>query len=487
MGTTISTSYDGIYSRLRTNTFNQRLIGSTALIFVDNISILFIYEIISRFLSPASTVNLADFIFLALSGFTLVVFFARGHYYKRTPFWSELGDLCKVLFFIALLQGALSTLVQMEASAVPYMTGWIFGIVIFISMRMLMKGLLLRINVWQLPTVIIGDGPNAVETAHALQDDKLLGYDIIAFLSPEDQPPHRHSCINIGNKSIPIKRLGTAPEKFLRRLGSPYVVVALEKGGLNQIQHYFDKLSLWYSKISVVPALKGLPLFGTDTTHFFSHEILMLNTKNNISNFASLFIKRCFDIICASLLLILLMPLMLVIAHCVRKSGKQIIFSHKRVGKNGNMFKCYKFRSMVPNAEEVLKDLLIKCKKSREEWNQDFKLKNDPRITKIGRILRKTSLDELPQLWNVIKGDMSLVGPRPIIRDELKHYGEKSAFYYRAKPGITGLWQVSGRNDIDYETRVDLDVWYVRNWSFWNDLVILLRTVKVVLSKSGAY
>lgn len=142
---------------------------------------------------------------------------------------------------------------------------------------------------------------------------------------------------------------------------------------------------------------------------------------------------------------------------------------------------------MVINSKEVLDKLLLENEDARDEWNKTFKLKNDPRVTKIGAFLRRTSLDELPQLFNVLMGQMSLVGPRPIITEELKRYNDEVDYYLLSKPGMTGLWQVSGRSDVDYETRVYLDAWYVKNWSMWNDIAILFKTISVVLNKDGAY
>ena len=142
---------------------------------------------------------------------------------------------------------------------------------------------------------------------------------------------------------------------------------------------------------------------------------------------------------------------------------------------------------MVPNAGKVLEELLASDPQTRAEWGRGFKLKNDPRITPIGAFLRETSLDELPQLWNVFKGEMSLVGPRPIIEEELERYGDQVDYYLEAPPGMTGLWQISGRNHMSYEDRVALDSWYVRNWSLWYDLVIVIKTIPVVLARKGAY
>ncbi|MFZ5754251.1 MAG: exopolysaccharide biosynthesis polyprenyl glycosylphosphotransferase [Bacillota bacterium] len=198
--------------------------------------------------------------------------------------------------------------------------------------------------------------------------------------------------------------------------------------------------------------------------------------------------KRVFDLLVGSAALIVALPLMILIAIAIKLDSKgPVIFGHTRVGKDGKSFKCLKFRTMVMNSQEILDNLLLENPQFREEWEKDFKLKNDPRITKVGHFLRKTSLDELPQLVNVMKGEMSLVGPRPIIQDEIEKYGNYYEDYRSVLPGITGLWQVSGRNDIDYTERVKLDVKYVRHWSLWLDIKILIRTIGVVLARKGSY
>ncbi len=200
-------------------------------------------------------------------------------------------------------------------------------------------------------------------------------------------------------------------------------------------------------------------------------------------------LKRVFDLISVGVILALFGAVMIVVAALVRATtGKQIIYGHKRVGRNGKEFKCYKFRSMVPNADQVLKELLEKDPEARAEWEKDFKLKNDPRITRVGRFIRKTSLDELPQLWNVVKGEMSIVGPRPVVREEFeKYYAGAREHYLSVPPGLTGLWQVSGRNDLDYAQRVALDREYVNRWNVFSDFMIVMRTVKVMFARNGAY
>jgi lipopolysaccharide/colanic/teichoic acid biosynthesis glycosyltransferase len=197
--------------------------------------------------------------------------------------------------------------------------------------------------------------------------------------------------------------------------------------------------------------------------------------------------KRCFDILGATAATIILSPLIIGIILCGFGSRGPALFKHRRVGQGGKIFNCLKFRTMVPNADQVLQDLLDSDLEIMEEWLRDHKLRDDPRITRLGRFLRRTSLDELPQLWNVLRGEMSLVGPRPVVPDELRRYGNKVTTFLSARPGITGLWQVSGRTDTDYRRRVALDVCYVRRRSLLLDVYILLKTLPVVFARSGAY
>jgi len=197
--------------------------------------------------------------------------------------------------------------------------------------------------------------------------------------------------------------------------------------------------------------------------------------------------KRILDVLGAIVLAIVFSPLILAIAVLMRREGDSIIYKHRRIGRHGRVFECLKFRTMVPNADQVLRELLEQDPEIKAEWVRDHKLRCDPRVTRLGRFLRRTSLDELPQLWNVMRGEMSLVGPRPVVREELLRYGRNVRTYLAAKPGITGLWQVKGRNDTDYRRRVVLDTYYVRNQNLLLDLYILLKTTRVVLGGSGAY
>jgi Undecaprenyl-phosphate galactose phosphotransferase WbaP len=202
---------------------------------------------------------------------------------------------------------------------------------------------------------------------------------------------------------------------------------------------------------------------------------------------ANSWLKSAMDRVGAATLLILLAPVMLLLMALVRRDGGPAFYAQLRIGQNGKPFHCWKFRSMHVNSKQLLEEILANDPAAREEYARDFKLKNDPRVTAIGNILRSSSLDELPQLYNVLCGEMSLVGPRPITEPELQMYGVNQPDYLAVRPGMTGLWQVSGRNDISYAQRVALDVSYARNWSLLEDVRILLKTVLVVLNRSGAY
>jgi exopolysaccharide production protein ExoY len=198
--------------------------------------------------------------------------------------------------------------------------------------------------------------------------------------------------------------------------------------------------------------------------------------------------KRIFDLFAASVLLLFIAPLLAVVAALVALDGGPVIFGHARIGTNGRLFRVLKFRTMAVDAETKLQQLLMSDPATQAEWMLTQKLRNDPRITSIGRFLRKSSIDELPQLFNVLRGEMSIVGPRPIVQAEAIRYGRYISYYKLARPGITGLWQVSGRNDVSYRTRVALDTLYCRKGNdLRTDIIILLKTIPALLFSTGSY
>ena len=289
-------------------------------------------------------------------------------------------------------------------------------------------------------------------------------------------------------KKFPVLGGFADVENVVRQTGVQNILIAapgLEQEKLIQLIYKVQPL---VKNMGIIPNLVGIPMGGIEVESLFNEKLMLLRLKNNLARPLNRYIKTMFDFVVTLVGTILISPLLLFIALWIYKdSPGPVIFKHMRIGKNGKPFPCYKFRSMCVDAKAKLEELLQNDPEVKAEWEHGFKLKNDPRVTKSGAFLRKTSLDELPQIFNVLKGEMSLVGPRPIIQEELERYGEYAGDYLMVKPGITGMWQVSGRSDIDYTERVLLDSWYVRNWSIWIDLVMLFKTVAVVLFRKGAY
>ncbi|EPU1028374.1 TPA: undecaprenyl-phosphate galactose phosphotransferase WbaP [Klebsiella pneumoniae] len=403
------------------------------------------------------------------------------HYFYRKTFWFELKEILRTLVIFAIIEIAVMAFATWSFSRSLWILTWIFIMILVPLARMLTKRTLDFFGLWRRDTWIIGSGPNAQEAYRAISSERNLGLVIVGFISgDEDFEDDKY----IDN--LPVLKKSTS---WLTNIDKKtQFIVAVES-------HQGDLRNKWlrtfmingYRYVSVIPTLRGMPLDSTDMSFIFSHEVMIFRVQQNLAKWSSRILKRAFDIFGALAIIIVLSPLLLYISRKVKKDGGPAIYGHERIGKGGVPFKCLKFRSMVINSKEVLTALLESDPESKKEWDETFKLKNDPRITKIGGVLRRTSLDELPQLFNVLKGEMSLVGPRPIITAELERYNEEVEYYLLSKPGMTGLWQVSGRSDVDYETRVYLDAWYVKNWSMWNDIAILFKTISVVLRKDSAY
>ena len=329
--------------------------------------------------------------------------------------------------------------------------------------------------------IFVGAGKTAERALHYFQDDLGYRYHVIGFL--DDNP--------ISDK-IPdkYKLLGTIreAEKIVENSHAQNVIITAPGMERDKLQQLITTVQPHVRNLSYVPDLIGTPMMGVEAQVLFTEEILMLHLRNNLAMRRNKIYKRIFDLVCTICGGLLILPIIAVVALLVAIDNKgNVIFAHRRIGKDGKEFPCYKFQSMVPNAQEILQDYLAKNPEARKEWEESFKLTNDPRVTKLGGFLRKTSLDELPQLWNVIKGDMSLVGPRPIVKKEIERYGEYFREYAMVLPGITGMWQASGRSDTTYEERVEMDTWYVRNWSVWLDIMYLAKTFTAVIFGKGAY
>ena len=245
-------------------------------------------------------------------------------------------------------------------------------------------------------------------------------------------------------------------------------------------------INSYYRYTIQVPKINDISTISTNVRDFGG--ILGFSSTHNLTKRISLFWKRFIDLFLLLLSSPVTLPVTLIVAIAIKISSPgPVFYGHKRIGKNGKEFKCWKFRSMVIDADKQLEKILAENPEMRAEWEKDRKFTNDPRVTKIGKFLRKTSIDEIPQFFNILTGEMSFIGPRPVTKAELTKYRNKSDFILSVQPGLSGMWQISGRSDTGYEERVTLDSYYIQNWSVWLDIWIIIKTVYVVLRGKGAY
>lgn len=414
--------------------------------------------------------------------FVIAIFWYQDHYIKRRPFWEELLQIVRVSSLLLLINLGIAFVLGKGSLKILVISFWLSNICILPFIRLIAKRALYSCGLWQRDLFIIGFGNTALQAYELFAKNKSMGYRLVAFVD----------VVNGGKTQF--GNLPTAlmsEEQFLDKIakdGECDVIVGLSNQELNANLKLVNYLQHNCLSLLVLPEISGLALYGAEVDHFFGNDQLVLRLKTNLSKKINRVFKRSFDLIAVIIILIIISPFMFIIALLIKRSSKsKVFFLHQRVGKNGRPFPCIKFQTMYPNSKELLEQLLASDPIRREEWQQSFKLKDDPRVTPIGKFLRATSLDELPQLFNVLLGQMSLVGPRPIVLDEVERYQDGYYYYQLVLPGITGLWQVSGRSDVDYVNRVRLDEWYVKNWSLWYDIVILLKTFGVVLKRTGAY
>ena len=336
-------------------------------------------------------------------------------------------------------------------------------------------------NTFMKPAILIGAGKTAELVLQFFDGDLGYRYRVVGLL--DDDPISEE----LPQKFLMLGKVSDA-EEIIRDSGVQTVIITAPGMDSARLEKLVTKIQPLVRDILFVPDLMMLPLGHVGVEPFYTEKVFMLSIRNNLARRRNRLAKRIFDLVATVIGGLLILPILLILAVLVGIDNKGcVIFAHRRVGRKGKLFPCYKFQSMVPDAQERLEEYLAQNPEARKEWEESFKLTNDPRVTKLGAFLRKTSLDELPQLWNVLIGDMSLVGPRPIVAKEIERYGDYIREYYMVPPGITGLWQVNGRSDTTYEERVAMDTWYVRNWSVWIDLVYLFKTVKTVFSGKGAY
>ncbi|EGO62906.1 exopolysaccharide biosynthesis polyprenyl glycosylphosphotransferase [Acetonema longum DSM 6540] len=404
-------------------------------------------------------------------------------YARRLPFWKNIELVFKVCSYsVALIIGVFFvTGIMKDMSRILIALIWVTSFAYLVVTQYALKRLLLYCGLWQKPVVIVGAGKTAELLVKAFEADPGMGYKVAGVIEDHYQErPLAHQYPLWGNFSN--------IEEAVMRSGVRDVMVAAPGLEREQLLDLVYRIQPHVSNLILVPNLFGIPMANLEAETMANQQALLLRIKNNLARTYNRLFKYTFDIIATILGGLAVLPVMGVTAILIYiDSPGPVFFAHRRVGAKGERFLCYKFRTMVVDAGEKLEQYLEQNPDAAAEWRKDFKLKDDPRITRMGKWLRQTSLDELPQIINVLKGEMSLVGPRPIVEKEIEKYGETIHDYYLVRPGITGYWQVNGRNDVDYETRVQMDSWYVRNWSLWLDMVILMKTFNVVFRKEGAY
>jgi Undecaprenyl-phosphate galactose phosphotransferase WbaP len=364
------------------------------------------------------------------------------------------------------------------AAAAFLLAGWLCSVVLVPFGRILTRKLCSRAPWWGYPALVISSGETAGRVVGSLMRSPKSGLRpaaVIDVTSPVTAPVDGVRALD-GQSVLP----------FVRDNDIRYGVVSLPNLSRGEVTDVLEYYSARIPHLLLVSNLGELPSLWNSALSCGG--INGVELRNGLMLALPRLVKRTIDVAFASLALAASLPLLAVIAVLVKcTSSGSVFFSHKRIGLEGRPFRAWKFRTMYRDGDRILQDHFAQNPAARDEWEREQKLREDPRVTPVGGVLRRLSLDELPQLWNVLKGEMSLVGPRPIVDAEVGKYGKVFPLYTGVKPGISGLWQVSGRNDTTYEQRVALDRYYVRNWSPWLDVYILAKTVDVVLKRRGAY
>jgi Undecaprenyl-phosphate galactose phosphotransferase WbaP len=413
--------------------------------------------------------------------FLLAAFFSQGLYpamllhpaeEMRRVFHSVTAVVLVLVSITVLLRDG------MEYSRYIFLICWALVTPAVLLSRAVVRRLLSRRSWWPIPAVVLGSGAAAQQVARSLNDTQrslhitgvLLENPVAAW--DADLPPI-------------IGHLSDAP-MVSRQRPVRYCILAMPNRSDAEIRQIIQDHCRGFQRILIITDLLGICCLGISAREIGGQ--VGLEIPQRLSCLVPKTMKRCLDLVTGAVLVLMLVPLFVAICIAIKVTSRgPVFFGHLRYGRDGKAFRALKFRTMVTNADQILADHLQRHPEQLLEWQLYHKLKKDPRITSVGRWLRRYSLDELPQLINILVGHMSLVGPRPIVKSEIVRYGTSYDLYTRVLPGLTGLWQVSGRNNTTYEERVALDEYYIRNWSVWMDLYILARTFHAVLQADGAY
>lgn len=465
--------------RSRTHHLPKQLINTLCLLLSDTFAVI-LTILASSYLSQ--TPLLVDFALLIPPALWLLIFWREGVYpgYGLThP--QRLEKVITGSFFASLILFASKPFLfeELPLSYTSILLSAPLSAALIYTLRLNIMRLLHQLCLWGEPLIIIGTGEASVRISRDLLQNPVIGLRPVAVFDSDAE--------SIGQSVNGLKVLGTITQASQYARTHHIQRAILTAACASHTASLLGELDTnTFKHIQVLPDIPGLPVHSVSTKPLSDY--LTLNITNNLKKRSNQIIKRAFDLGATLLGGLLISPLLVLLVILIRIDSKgPVLYSQNRLGKNGKHFRIWKFRSMVKDADAALERHLAAHPKLREEWEHTHKLTNDPRITRVGKILRATSLDELPQLINVLRGEMSLVGPRPIVDAEVAKYDEAFDLYKLVRPGMTGYWQVSGRSNTSYAYRVQLDSFYTRNWSIWLDLTVLIATTRVVLKREGAY
>ena len=338
-----------------------------------------------------------------------------------------------------------------------------------------------RLNLMKEAVVFIGAGKTTQKIIDFTRNNNCFGINVAGLF---DETP---KIKDITEKYHTFRDLEETKD-YIQRYKIRTVIIAVPSMEKERLLNLIEDLQPIVRNLMFVPNIVGMPVFNLEVKRLYENNMVLLGIKNNLAKKTNRRIKRVFDIVLGIMFCTIIVPILAIAAFCIKLDTKgPIFFNSERIGKNGKLFKCYKLRSMYVNADKIFEAYLSKNRQAQEEWNKFQKLKdNDPRLTKVGKFIRKYSIDELPQIFNVLKGEMSLVGPRPYLPREKVLMENWYNDIISVLPGMTGYWQVNGRSNVNFNGRLKMDNWYIRNWSIWIDIELLIRTFKVVINGKGA-
>lgn len=414
-----------------------------------------------------------------------IVFLAvEGLYTRRRSLWNEVGHLIKAV--------GLSLVAMLAALALTKLTPFVSRTTILLTAMNLLfllplarywtKRILRVLGPWRKHILILGTTDMAMLAMRGLASDPFLGYEIAGVL--DEDSTKRGTCVGVceGTAVHVVGNLSEAQEQ-LERTNSKDMLIAMPNLSNGKLVALVHELQPHCDSIYVVPNLWGLPMMNMQVDGFLRERVMMLKVSNDLAKPWNCWLKRGIDLLLGTAVALLTLPICVVVAVLIKLDSEgPALFDQERLGYRGSSFRCFKFRTMHLNSKEILAKHLDRNPLAAAEWQKFAKLRHgDPRITQLGRFLRRWSLDELPQILNVLKGEMSLVGPRPYLLQERARIGVDFHTIVSARPGMTGFWQVSGRNHLTLKDRVQLEAWYVRNWTVWLDCIILVKTFSAVL------